>query len=256
MTIIEPFNPQHWIYTNYFEFFRAEGAEALAEAFRVRYQVYCEERGFLPSSEYPDHLERDRYDRSAVQLVGRHRFNQQTAGTARLILHSPLGFPLQRHCDFNPDYAYFRKPGHPALERYAEISRLAVGKTFRHRIDDTIYGGPARPHPTTVADEIDLRPPEAGHEIIAGLYKLIYHETKRQGITHWVVAMERSLQLLLKRIGYHFHPIGPVVDYYGPVSPYVLEVETMERHLQKRRPAIFAYWMQGLEPEFAPDLRK
>jgi len=243
--MIQTGNTPPSVYTNYFEFVRAQGAEALAEAFRIRYQVYCEERGFLPPGKYPDHLERDPYDETSIHLLSRHRFNHRAAGTMRLIMPSPRGFPVQQHCVFDPSHLYCGEPGHPALERYIEVSRLAVAKTFRQRADDTVYGGPPRAGGAAL-------PQEAGPEVVAGLYKLLYHETKRRGLTHWLVAMERSLQLLLKRIGYQFVPIGPVADYYGPVTPFILKIEDMERYFYQRRRAILNYWVEGLEPEYAP----
>lgn len=251
-------SPRPPVYTKYFEFFRVDRFDMLDTAFQIRYQVYCEERGFLDPGQYPTHIETDAYDGTSVHFVGRHRFRYMAAGTARLVLPSHQGFPLQHHCEFHREYAFIRDLGHPELRRYAEISRLAVSKAFRQRADDTLYGGPPRPpppdgsEPLTAPAEPDLHPQEAGPEIVAGLFKSMYHETKRLGVTHVIVAMERSLHLLLRRMGYQFRAIGPVVDYYGPVIPYIARIGDLEQHLFVRRRAVFDYWMDGLEPEHAP----
>lgn len=250
-------NPQRIpVYTNYFEFLRADGDALIEECYRIRYQVYCEERHFLDPEDYPDQFEIDPYDGRSVHFVGRHRFRLQSAGTVRLVLHSDLGFPMQEHCVFDPDFQFLQKPGDPTIQTYAEISRISVSKLFRQRAGDTFYGGPPR-SPSDAATSVaegpkGVNPVEAGPEIVAGLYKCIYQESKRLGLTHWVVAMERGLQLLLRRMGFHFKPVGPTVDYYGPVIPYIARIEEIERAVYERRRAVFDYWMDGLEPEHMP----
>src|SRR5690606_15783528 len=61
-------------------------------------------------------------------------------------------------------------------------------------------------------------------EIVLGLYKTMYQASKRQGITHWLAAMERSLLRLLTRYNIGFQPIGPELDYFGPVVPYIAAI--------------------------------
>ncbi len=254
MTTTGPSHPP--IYTKYFEFFRVEREDLLNTAFHIRYQVYCEERGFLDPGQYPRQIETDPYDGGSVHFVGRHRIRCLAAGTVRLVLPSHQGFPLQGHCEFDRNFAFIQEAGHPALRQYAEISRLAVSKTFRQRTDDTVYGGPPRPanpaDPLLRPAEPGMNPLEAGPEIVAGLFKSMYHETKRRGLTHVLVAMERSLHLLLRRMGYHFRPIGPVVDYYGLVIPYIAKIADLERGFYANRRAVFDYWMEGLEPQYRP----
>lgn len=247
------------VYTRYFEFLRAENPDfngVLDTAYQLRYQVYCEERCFLDPRGYPEHLERDAFDVNAVHFVGRHRTRTLPAGTARLVLASELGFPLQHYCELEREFAFIREIGHPALQRYGEISRLAVSRSFRQRTDDTLYGGPPRTTaeaaPSPIIQTPGINPLEAGPEIVAGLFKSLYQETRRRGLTHLIVAMERSLYLLLKRMGYHFHAIGPAVDYYGPVIPYVARIRDLEHYLYTQRRTVYDYWMQGLEPHQRP----
>ena len=57
-------------------------------------------------------------------------------------------------------------------------------------------------------------------EIVLGLYKAMYQESKRQHLTHWFAAMEKKLWEVLNRIGIQFRQIGEEIVYYGPVIPY------------------------------------
>jgi hypothetical protein len=88
--------------------------------------------------------------------------------------------------------------------------------------------------------------------MVSGIFRLLYQESKRHGVTHWVVAMERGLQVMLKRMGFPFVPIGPEVDYYGPVRPYVAEIAALEHNVARFKPATLEYVVSGLEPNLRP----
>lgn len=242
------------IEARYFRFGCVDEASDLQSSFHIRYQVYCVERGFLAKENYPQEIESDEYDACSIHLLATHR-SGQPAGTARLVMPSPLGFPLMRHCVFSGDYAHLNDPSHPVLKGYAEISRLAISKSFRRRDGDTPYGGlPRRDlRSVDVVEVLPESPPPNTPEILIGLCRLLYQETKRQGITHWMLAMERSLYLMLRRLGFRYIPAGPEVDYFGPVRPYVLKVEAFEVGLYSRYPATLKYLAKGLESDLMPE---
>jgi N-acyl amino acid synthase of PEP-CTERM/exosortase system len=238
----------------YFAFIRAERTEDREASYRVRYQVYCIERGFLDPQDYPRELEHDAFDAHSLHLLASHR-DGAPAGTARLILHSPLGFPLVEHCEFSPTHDFLRDPDCPTLSTYAEISRLAVSKAFRRREGDTLYGGPSRPsaEEDRHANVIDFPASRAAAPVIVtGIYRLLYQESKRRGITHWVVAMETSLYVILRRMGFIFNAIGPKADYFGPVRPYVASIQSIDSHLYQTSRDMLRYLAEGLEAELLP----
>lgn len=232
--------------SRHFSFFRAERAADLIAACRLRYQVYCIERRLLDKGAYPQRIERDDFDPHSLHFLARHTSGLH-AGTARLVLNSPLGFPLARHCELAPDYAFLKDRGAPALSGYAEISRLAVSRNFRHRNTDTFYGGPPR-HFVSESEAVSRNTPE----IVSGLYRLLYQDSKRNGVSHWVVAMERGLHVILKRLGFVFTPIGPEIDYFGPVRPYVASIDVLEGRLYRAAPAAYRYMASGLERTLLP----
>jgi hypothetical protein len=65
--------------------------------------------------------------------------------------------------------------------------------------------------------------------------------------------MEKPLLRLMRRC-FHidFTPIGPELDYYGPVVPYIIGIAEIEEALFEHCPAIIADFLKGLEPEFFP----
>jgi len=246
--------PRPW----HFNFSVIDNTEYLSESFALRYEVYCNEREFLNRDLYPTKLEMDQYDHHAIHLGG---INQDGVmiGTVRLVLPSSIGFPLFEHCELFPEYKYLADI--KAQQTFAEISRLAISKNYRRRQNDGLYGlaynndfentgsGENRSQSPT-SDDVPHR--RSKPEIILGLYKSLYQASKRQGVTHWFAAMEKTLLRLLHRFHFEFIPVGPELDYYGPVVPYIATVSEVEEAVFRHSPELFADFMTGLEPELIP----
>lgn len=224
----------------YFYFKRVNGVEDLHNVFALRYQVYCKECGFLPAADYPDGKETDEYDAYSLHFSAFHH-SGTLAGAVRLVRATPEGlFPFHQHCPSL--YAGVELP--PAAQA-AEISRLVVGKDFRRRLNDTLFGFQAQESPTVEVGIVQAngqRRTSNHPEIVLGLYREMYQESKRQGITHWYAAMERSLARLLMRYKFSFVPIGPEVDYYGPVTPYLASLADLEEKVSRCNPELFAWF--------------
>lgn len=234
--------------TPFFDFYRVASPDRMVQVHRLRYEVYCEERGLLPIGDYPDGEEHDEFDGCSVHFLGCHRISGVGAGTARLVLASPLGLPMMSHCEMDEHHRFLSHHDDHRLLYYGEVSRVAVSKRYHQRPGDTPFGGPPRARNVHAMTRCPVRdfPTTAGPEIVAGLYKAIYQEARRLGLTHLAAAMERSLATLLRRLSIHFTPIGPERDYYGPVRPYVVPVSQMELDLLRKRPEVLRFWLDGL----------
>ena len=169
---------------------RAALVEPLGDAIhRLRYQVYCLERQFLDLTAYPDRREVDEYDAHAVHFAATDRDGELVA-TARLVLDSPLGFPLEKRAtELFPEFSRLPRA------RTAEVSRLIVAPSHRGRVI--------------------IEP-----ELLLGLFKELYEESRRLGLAGLLAAMEAGLWRLLRRLGIAFRAIGMLMDYSGPVTPY------------------------------------
>lgn len=218
---------------SYFDFRCIEDSDRLEESYRLRHEVYCLERGFLAADEYPDGREIDEYDPHSLHFGAFNR-NDFMVGTIRLVGESNEGYPLQSHCELDLD---------AFPPNTAEISRLAVSKTYRRRADDDIHGI-SRSHLTRSEDDSDDR--RRRPEIVLGLYRAMYQESKRRGIEFWLAAMERSLVRLLWRYSFTFEAVGPEVDYYGPVTPYLARISDIERNVLAYRPSLYREFTAGL----------
>jgi predicted GNAT family N-acyltransferase len=128
-----------WAATNVFDEKRPEATEGrvidgdsglMDQSYRLRYQVYCVERGFLNAGDYPEQLERDEFDRYSlhVGVVDRER---ELMATARLITVSMRGLPLFRHCQIFPQETELYRE----TNRIVEVSRLCMSRRLRQRGD-------------------------------------------------------------------------------------------------------------------------
>jgi len=219
-----------------------EDMQDLKKLYRLRYEVYCVQKGFLDPADYPDKCETDIFDKHALQF-GAFDHSGHALGTLRLIKNSEAGFPMLTHCKINVLEDVLQKSG--------EISRLAVSKMIRKRVGDGEYGMAVdggmldeKPKSLTQHNKRQHRP-----DIVVGLYKSLYQESKRAGISHWLAVMEPGLLKLLKRFYFNFEPIGPEVDYYGIVRPYMVSLESIEDQVYHSSKDFYASFVDGLPPE-------
>ncbi len=218
----------------YFEFRRLDGGEALDAVFRLRYQVFCGELGFAAPDGVAPGTERDDFDDRALHF-GAFDLKGELAGAVRLVPYGDLGLPLMSHCLVDPPY----RPQQGA----AEISRLAIDPGYRRRRGDGLYALAARDQDDPQGRERRAKVPE----IVLGLYKSLYQASKRLGVEWWYAAMERTLARQLIRFSVRFDPIGPEVDYHGPVRPYRAAIADMESSVLAADPELFETMTEGLE---------
>ncbi len=188
------------------------GTPALVrDAYQLRHQVYCLERGYEPDQ---GGLETDAYDAHSSHVVLRLATCGTVIGTTRLILpHAAKrsdSFPMQAVC------APERLAALP-FARTAEISRFALSKERRGL--------------STAATSLSRL------ALVRGLVQL----SQQEGVTHWCAVMERTLLRLLRASGIHFENMGPVVEYHGLRQPSFCSLDGMLRRMAHEQPEIWDY---------------
>jgi N-acyl amino acid synthase of PEP-CTERM/exosortase system len=224
----------------------------LRRSYHLRYDVYCLERKFLQACNYPDRLETDEYDQYSMHF-GITDAREEMVGTVRLVQPGPVGLPLYNCCEIFPHEAE-KLAG---ITSIAEISRLAISRRFHRRLNDGPYGlrGAERfgEDPDSASHDDDGVDERHGHvPLVVSLYKAMYQACKRNGITHLLAATERSLQRLLTVYHFPFRIIGPQVNYFGPVAPYILDLAELDARLIQYKSPILREFLKGLEPEYWP----
>lgn len=217
--------------------------------YRLRYQVYCIERGFLDPQNYPDERERDAYDQRSLHF-GLYTLSSELAGTMRLVRGRLDDLPLADHCVLSPP----SRETLAALPEVAEVSRVAVSRDFRRRTGDGFYSMQVvPPRPSLPRGDIAATAERrASPPFVLHLYREAYQACRRLGINFLLAAVERPLARLLNSVGFTFEQIGPEVDYYGPVAPFVLDLDRFDRLVMHRRSGLLKFLAEGLEPSLYP----
>lgn len=206
--------------------------DLLKRVFELRYQVYCQECGFLPAANYPDHCEVDQYDGTSAHFCA-FNLQDELVGYVRMVRpERTQSFPFQSHCHDLLAGATLAPP-----QQAAEISRLMVTQTYRRRRGDVLAG-------LTVEDDLpkvnhDLR--DHTPQILFSLYRQMYVFSLTHGTRYWYAAMERPLARALGQMGFAFAQIGPLIDYYGPVALYLGDLRQLEVQVGQSHPALMAW---------------
>jgi len=213
-----------------------EDGDLLRSIQELRYEVYCQECNFLDPGDYPEQRESDEYDDNSSHFVALNRKNA-IAGYVRLVFPDAIQtFPFQNHCVTLLDGAVL-----PPAACSAEISRLMVRKNYRRRHGERPPSGAAMTQEHN-SDHYEMR--NSSPQILLCMYRAMYLYSLKHGIRYWYAAMERSLARILKRMDFGFQQIGPAINYYGPVAPYVADLRLLERQLDQKNPELLR-WMRG-----------
>ncbi len=216
----------------------------------LRYAVYCKEKGYLDPKNYPDGQEYDAYDDYSINFAAYSK-SGDIIGTVRLVCPKQgQRFPYQDFCRPNPEVEL------PPVGQAAEISRLIISPSFREKAEVTEFGfsslltrlagkGGAKqqkPEYTRVEPAVAL---STSPRILLGLFRKMYRYSLENGITHWYASMERTLARMLARMHFAFNPISSQVDYYGPVSLYLVCIADLEKNLSEKNPALLAWFRKS-----------
>ncbi|MDX9714045.1 MAG: GNAT family N-acyltransferase [Dissulfurispiraceae bacterium] len=180
-------------------FKKAETSEELYDVYRLRYKVYCLERGYEAKEDHPFGIETDEYDIFSLHILA--YVDEKAVGTARLILPNPFGLPVERFCNINiRDFC-------PDPDKTAEISRLAVSY-----------------------DAVNNKN-SCKKLVTMGLITEIHTIIRQLKINYVVSAMTKSLERMLSTAGLCFKQAGAPVQYHGIRAPYFADIDEITENL-------------------------
>ncbi len=228
--------------------------KGLRDVYKLRYKVYCREWGFENPDKYPDGIETDVFDKYSDHFALKDSAGK-LAGSIRLILNSPEGFPIERYCQINENKNELER------KSLSEISRLVISKEYRSRAEDRYIYGPdeerrsigsfhntgavyrRRSHDRYRQGALEgksaMQDRRQKHEAAECLFKAIYQHSKRKRITHWYAVMTKGLYILLSRLGIAFQAVGDLVDYHGIRTPYLGDIEKIEQEVSIKNQELY-----------------
>jgi N-acyl-L-homoserine lactone synthetase len=192
----------------------ANTPELVTECLRLRYQVYCLEKGYEPGI---NGRETDAFDENARHVLLIHRASGEAVGTVRVIPPSDTdgldSLPMTAHC------APGLLSGLPARTT-GEISRFAISKQRRLTCG-------------------------AGTMIRHGLMQGIFRVSRELGLTHWCAVMEPMLLRLQKRSAIYFEHLGPLIEYHGMRQPSYGHIDTVLKGIKFSQWDVWNYVTMG-----------
>ncbi len=214
-------------FLQYFRVVYADSPELQRLAYRIRYQVYCEEFGYEDPDECTDQCERDAMDSVADQALLIHVPTGKPVGCTRLIgtrgCPPPGHLPFEQHCQelFDQQACDFMHVPRTAI---GEFSRLVVLPQFRRRKND-------EPRPISLPDramaEADLGQRSSYPLIPLGLFVCSLSMFVLSRLDYGVAMMEPRLARKLRWHGIPFTQMGPVIDFRGKRAPYYITRTTV-----------------------------
>lgn len=143
------------------------------------------------------------------------------AGSVRMIISNEHGFPYEKI----PNISY-SIPSHVVEKRgvSSEISRLIVSSENRKM-----------------------------RTVLYELFKVIYQESKIQGISVWFMVAKPKLMKTLKRVGINFKAVSDTFFFRGERCIYYASVEIIEQDMLNKNPKMSDYFLNDLPKMFHPE---
>ena len=178
---------------------------------------------------HPDGLETDEYDPHALHF-GVVNAENKLMGTIRLVNNKPLGFPLLKHCAlFDAEAERLETLG------VLEMSRLVIGREFRRRYDDGLYGCASVQRDDHALDTSAQR---RYLSTIFRLFKGLAQYCLANAIPKLLFATDAGLVRMAGRYKESYCQVGPETEYYGPVIPCLVDAARFDAIFRVYNPDI------------------
>lgn len=226
-------------YNRTFDLVRADTPDLKNRAYRLRYDVFCDEYDYMEPAELGGYLEKDLYDDHAVHYLLIHKQSNETVGTLRVVLpddEKPAeSFPIQHHCD------------HPLLKfdsralTLCEISQFCMAPRFRRRpLDGKLLA--------SYHDQDTMEGYDNGNLTIirrriaypqAALMRGAFETALEAGLLDCVWMVEPKHLWSLNKIGFSYRVLGPHSDHCGGLQPVIFNIKNVLDTMKSKAPHVW-----------------
>jgi N-acyl amino acid synthase of PEP-CTERM/exosortase system len=197
---------------------------------RIRYQVFCLDRGFEDPNAFSTAKETDAWDdRSAHFIVQNKRTGQWVAATRLVLPRKGRTLPIDELGALNRRLLpYDDLP-------VAEISRFCI---IRGRSVLTTETG-TELHPNSLeAWGIGPVGKSQQFEVTIGMIRTMVIFTLKRGLTHCVFVVTEAFARLLRKLGLNLTQVGQAIDHRGMRTPYVIDMLETAQLMGRRSSAV------------------
>ncbi|APG48190.1 PEP-CTERM/exosortase system-associated acyltransferase [Phaeobacter porticola] len=189
---------------------------------RLRYQEYCVNRSWEALEQFPDGLERDQYDDSAVHILLEDQRTGDPVGTVRILYQSFEAKDPQFPSFERSDRFQKHMRRHWTKGKLIEISRFTL----------------SREHSATKVSRADLA---TGIFPALALVRGIMRAIAYDDVDTVIMTVAPGLQRMLSRSGFRYHDIGVRIDHRGIRVPIYRELPALLAELFDKNVEVWRY---------------
>lgn len=209
------------MFNSHFEVFLADTQEARRLHYQIRYDVYCEERGFEEAGQFVDQEEKDRFDDGSAHFIVRDKLSKNWVAAMRLVMPGFSKFPIESISKLDREFESHNFEG-----SIAEISRLCLKRDF-------LPMNPVREK--HLSERVRLRDALIERKKFASemLYRLLYSAfvySRKNGVSYWYFLATPALARMVSKGRIPFTPAGAGCDHNGIRFPYFADIVHSHSH--------------------------
>ena len=193
---------------------------------RIRYQVFCLDKGFEDPGAFSADRETDAWDDQSAHFIVQNKKSRQWVAATRIVLPRPgCPLPVEKFGVFERD-----RLADPNLE-VAEISRFCIirnrGPSELATVEDSELN-------SLLAWGIGPIGKAQQFEVTIGMIRTLVIFILKRRLTHCVFLVTDSFARLLRKLGLNLIQVGPATDHRGVRTAYVIDMRETAMSMSKR----------------------
>ncbi|MDX1812908.1 MAG: PEP-CTERM/exosortase system-associated acyltransferase [Gammaproteobacteria bacterium] len=220
-----------------YQILRADTEEAQRLHYRLRCEIYCVDRSFESSNNFPTGEEVDEADERALHFIIIEKASQEWIGVFRVVLPDHEKLPIEQYCVMDSKLIKSLP-----RDKTAEISRLGIARRFTQRT-------PEHENESELAQTKYVI--KNLKEVTLGIWRALVQLSEERGIEDYLFFITPALARVLLGLHAPLLRAGLPCEHRGTRHPYLLNLEKdAERikHLPRKemefirsRPGYFLY---------------
>lgn len=225
---------------------------------KIRYDVYCVKKGWESAEEFPDQLETDEFDESAVHILLKDRHSGKAVGTTRVI------YPDPSQSDGNlPSLCLSPEFRDKAADRFNIASTIEVSRFALALAQDKIDNPPPADRrrrdtrsnvslsATKRPENLQFRERQSAdrrtNAVMRGIFPALtlikgcMTAIAFDGIDTMCMTMTPSLRRMLQRAGFRYHDLGVRIEHRGTRIPMFRDIPALLAELHDVNPDIWRF---------------
>jgi len=197
---------------------------------RIRYQVFCIDRGFEDPNAFSTAQETDAWDDQSAHFIVQNKETQQWVAATRIVLPRP-----EKPLPVDSLGVFDRGRLDAPHCRIAEISRFCI---IRNRAPAQANIG-MHPEPNSLEDwGIGPVGKAQQFEVTLGMIRTFIVFLLKRDIVYSVMLVTEAFARLLRKLGFVLTQVGPAIEHRGMRTAYLIDMRETAMSMAKKSSAV------------------